>query len=105
MKECERKSVQNKDDKETSEKIEKEPVVCNCGEKKSGKNVQEEVPGGLNGAQAAEKVYHLYDIEVTRPNLPTFESLMQVCHKSALHICTFEFIFSKYVISKRTIYK
>ena len=56
---------------------------CNCGKKEvnSEKNVNtnpSESNSSVGGANAAEKVYHLYDVEDTESKLPTLESLMQV---------------------------
>lgn len=75
-------ALENKVKEEVSEK-QKETIICTCKKKKklNDEDTVDKTPSVAsltNGAQAAEKVYHLYDVEDTESSLPTFQSLLQV---------------------------
>lgn len=75
-------ALENKVKEEVSEK-QKETIICTCKKKKklNDEDTVDTTPSVAsltNGAQAVEKVYHLYDVEDTESSLPTFQSLLQV---------------------------
>ncbi|XP_061197175.1 probable RNA polymerase II nuclear localization protein SLC7A6OS [Saccostrea echinata] len=99
---CKKESAKHSESKTSinaSENCEKELDLCNCrknvtvnsaeGVEKEQRNLHE-ASSVANGAQSAEKVYHLYDVEVNQSNLPTFESLIQEAQNASLVTCNSE---------------
>nr|XP_034337562.1 probable RNA polymerase II nuclear localization protein SLC7A6OS isoform X1 [Crassostrea gigas] len=87
-------ALENRVKDEVSEK-QRETIICTCKKKKKPNDedtLDKTLPVAslTNGAQAAEKVYHLYDVEDTESSLPTFQSLLQEAQNASFVTCNSE---------------